>query len=44
LPMWHMLETGKTHKIEGFVSPKNGKAFSARLKLENGRAVFDFSE
>ena len=27
-----------------FVSPKNGKAFSARLKLENGRAVFDFSE
>ncbi|MBQ7033138.1 MAG: topoisomerase C-terminal repeat-containing protein [Clostridia bacterium] len=40
----HMLKTGKTHKIEGFVSPKNGKAFSARLKLENGRAVFDFSE
>lgn len=42
--MRHMLETGRTHKIEGFISPKSGKAFSARLKLENGRAVFDFSE
>ncbi len=40
----HMLETGKTHKIDGFVSPKSGKTFQARLKLENGRAVFDFGE
>lgn len=36
-----LLETGKTSKIEGFIS-KNGKAFSAALKLENGKAVFDF--
>ena len=39
-----LLETGKTHKIEGFVSPKSGKTFSAYLKLENGRATFDFGE
>lgn len=39
-----LLETGRTYKIDGFVSPKNGKRFQAYLKLENGRAVFDFSE
>ncbi len=39
----HLLETGKTYKIEGFVSPKSGKTFSAYLKLEGGRAVFDFT-
>lgn len=38
-----LLETGKTYKIEDFVS-KNGKNFSGYLKLENGRAVFDFSD
>lgn len=38
-----LLETGKTYKIEGFISPKSGKSFSAFLKLENGKAVFDFS-
>lgn len=36
-----LLEHGKTSKIKGFVS-KNGKAFDASLKLENGKAVFDF--
>lgn len=36
-----LLETGKTSKIEGFVS-KGGKTFSAALKLEDGKAVFDF--
>lgn len=40
----HMLETGKTYKIQGFVSPKNGKSFDACLKLENGKAVFDFND
>ncbi len=40
----NMLQTGKTYKIEGFVSPKNGKTFSAYLKLENGKTLFDFSE
>ena len=36
-----LLETGRTSKIKGFVS-KNGKSFDAALKLENGKAVFDF--
>ena len=36
-----LLETGKTSKIQGFIS-KNGKPFSASLKLEDGKAVFDF--
>ena len=39
-----LIETGKTDIIEGFVSPRTGKPFSAVLKLENNRAVFDFSE
>lgn len=39
-----LLETGKTNKIDGFVSPKSGKSFGAYLKIENGRAVFDFNE
>ena len=37
-----LLERGKTSKIEGFIS-KNGKPFSAALKLENGKIVFDFT-
>ena len=37
-----LLATGKTSKIQGFVS-KNGKSFDAVLKLdENSRVVFDF--
>ena len=39
-----LLETGKTNKIDGFISPKSGKSFAAFLKLDGGRAVFDFSE
>lgn len=39
-----MLETGKTAKINGFVSPKTNKQFSAYLKLENSKAVFDFND
>ena len=38
-----LLTDGETYKIEGFVSPKNGKEFSAKLKLQDGRAVFDFN-
>ena len=38
-----LLETGKTSKIQGFVS-KNGKMFDAYLRLEDGKAVFDFSD
>ena len=38
-----LLATGKTSKIQGFVS-KNGKSFDAVLKLEDGgRIVFDFN-
>ena len=37
-----LLETGKTSKIEGFVSKRTGNTFSANLKLEDGKAVFDF--
>lgn len=38
----HLLETGKTYKIEGFVSKRTGNKFAASLKLEDGKAVFDF--
>ena len=38
-----LLATGKTSKIQGFVS-KNGKSFDAVLKLdENGKIIFDFN-
>ena len=36
-----LLQQGKTRKLAGFIS-KNGKPFEARLKLEEGRVVFDF--
>lgn len=36
-----LLKDGITSKIEGFTS-KNGKSFDARLKLENGKIIFDF--
>ncbi len=37
-----LLKTGKTAKIEGFLS-KTGKPFSAALVLRDGQANFDFS-
>lgn len=37
-----LLATGKTSKIQGFVS-KSGKSFDASLRLEGGKAVFDFA-
>jgi hypothetical protein len=39
-----LLETGSTAQISGFVSSKTKKTFDAALKLENGRAVFDFAK
>ncbi len=36
-----LLETGRTSKIKGFRS-KNGNTFDACMKLEDGKAVFDF--
>ena len=37
-----LTETGRTAVIQGFTSSRTGKSFDAALKLENGRAVFDF--
>lgn len=42
--MKKLLETGRTYKIEGFVSPRTGKSFSSYLKLTGGRAEFDFND
>ncbi len=37
-----LLEKGKTGKIDGFISKKSGKPFSAVLKLEDGKVTFEF--
>ena len=42
--MQKLLTEGKTAKIKGFVSKKNGKSFDASLKMQEGKAVFDFGE
>ena len=39
-----LLSEGRTAKITGFTSKRTGKTFDGRLKLENGAAVFDFSD
>ena len=39
-----LVETGRTSLIKGFVSKKTGKSFDAYLKLEDGKAVFDFTK
>jgi len=39
-----LLTEGRTAKIKGFVSKKSGKSFDARLKLQDGKAVFDFED
>ena len=38
-----LLNTGRTPMLKGFTS-KNGKKFDAYLRMENGRAVFDFGQ
>lgn len=38
-----LLETGKTSLIKGFVSKKTGKTFDAYLKLDDGKAIFEFN-
>lgn len=38
-----LISQGFTDKIDTFYSKKTGKNFSARLKLQDGKAVFDFS-
>ncbi len=37
-----LLETGRTAKITGFVSPRTGNKFDAFLKLDGDKAVFEF--
>jgi DNA topoisomerase-3 len=37
-----LTENGRTAVIQGFVSARTKKTFDAALKLEEGRAVFDF--
>ena len=39
-----LLETGTTAKLQGFVSPRTGKTFDAKLKIdpETKRPAFDF--
>ncbi len=37
-----ILENGSSELISGFVSKKNGKEFSAKLVLEDGKVVFKF--
>jgi len=37
-----LITDGKTQKLDGFISPKSGKTFSAAFKLEEGRILFDF--
>lgn len=37
-----LLETGKTGTIDGFISKKSGKPFSAVLKLDGDKVIFDF--
>ena len=39
-----LLSEGQTAKIKGFISKKSGKAFDACLKIQDGKAVFDFGE
>ena len=36
-----MLKSGKTDLLPGFIS-KKGRPFSAYLKLENGKIIFEF--
>ncbi len=39
-----LLAEGKTDLLDGFISPRTGNAFDAALRLENGKAVFDFNK
>ena len=36
--------TGRTAKIQGFVSPRTGRTFDAVLRLEGTQAKFDFAQ
>jgi DNA topoisomerase-3 len=38
-----LITTGKTDLLPRFIS-KRGRPFSAHLKLENGKVIFEFAE
>ena len=39
-----LVTTGRTAKIQGFVSPRTGKTFDAALRLDGTQAKFDFAQ
>ncbi|MBQ1231945.1 MAG: topoisomerase C-terminal repeat-containing protein [Clostridia bacterium] len=39
-----LIETGETDVLEGFVSQKSGKTFSAKLKMSEGKTTFVFAD
>ena len=39
-----LVTTGRTAKIQGFVSPRTGKTFDAALRLEGTQTKFDFAQ
>ncbi len=39
-----LLSEGRTDLLTGFISSRTGKSFDGRLKLEEGKAVFDFEK
>jgi DNA topoisomerase-3 len=39
-----LLSEGKTDLLGGFISPRTGNSFDAALRLEGGKAVFDFNK
>lgn len=38
-----LLTKGETEKLDGFISPKTNKSFSAKLKLDKDKVIFDFN-
>ena len=39
-----LLAEGCTDLLTGFISPRTGAAFDAKLRLQEGKAVFDFTK
>ena len=39
-----LIETGETDVLDGFVSQKSGKTFSAKLKMSEGKTTFVFAD
>ena len=39
-----LIETGETDVLDGFVSQKSGKVFSAKLKMSEGKTTFVFAD